>query len=276
MTPTPPALTDRDALLRQRSRAARSGAPATFLHELVIDEMQERLGMVNRTFSNPLIVSGFPEIWGDFLPEQTLVADEERLSFAEATHDLVVHALGLHWANDPVGQIVQSRLALQPDGFFIAALFGGQTLAELRSVLATAEVELSGGLSPRVAPMGEIRDLGALLQRAGLALPVADTLTQKVSYSSLLALLHDLRAMGEGNALAARSRRPLTRALLARAEELYRREYGLDDGRLPATFEIVFLSGWAPHDSQPQPLAPGSATHALADVLAGLKREGKD
>lgn len=276
MTPTPPALTDRDALLRQRSRAARSGAPATFLHELVIDEMQERLGMVNRTFSNPLIVSGFPEIWGDFLPEQTLVADEERLSFAEATHDLVVHALGLHWANDPVGQIVQSRLALQPDGFFIAALFGGQTLAELRSVLATAEVELSGGLSPRVAPMGEIRDLGALLQRAGLALPVADTLTQKVSYSSLLALLRDLRAMGEGNALAARSRRPLTRALLARAEELYRREYGLDDGRLPATFEIVFLSGWAPHDSQPQPLAPGSATHALADVLAGLKREGKD
>ena len=189
------------------------------------------------------------------------------LDLEEAAHDLVVHALALHWADDPVGQLIQARRALKPDGLFLGVCFGGQTLQELRRVLAETESRNRSGLSPRIAPMGEIRDLGALLQRAGLALPVADSLTVPVAYAGIRGLIRDLRAMGETNALAARDRRPLSRADLALAETIYAEHFTALDGRIAATFEFVFLTGWAPAPDQPQPLRPGSASHRLADAL---------
>jgi SAM-dependent methyltransferase len=175
--------------------------------------------------------------------------------------------MALHWANDPVGQLVQCRRALRPDGLLLALFFGGQTLHELRSALASAEAEVTDGLSPRVLPMGEIRDLGALLQRAGLALPVADSFTQTVSYRDAFHLMRDLRAMGEGNALASRLRRPSRRAVLLRAAQIYAEAHAGPDGRIPATFEILCLTGWATHDSQQKPMRPGSAQARLADAL---------
>ena len=250
-------LTDRTALIRNRNRAT-----ALFLQKLVLDEVQDRLKEVNRTFTAPVVVTGFPQLWHDFHS----VADDEVLDLQHAAHDLAVHALCLHWANDPVGQLVQCRRALQADGWMMALLFGGQTLHELRSCLGQAESEMTGGLSPRVLPMGEIRDLGALLQRAGFGLPVADSFTTIVRYSDAYHLMRDLRAMGEGNALAARLRHPTRAAVFARAAELYQVMQGAD-GRIPATFEIVVLTGWAPHDSQQKPLRPGSAVNRLAEAL---------
>jgi len=262
-----PLLTDRRALERNRARALALPAPALFLHETAIAEVQERLETVNRTFTDAAVVTGFPALWQGALPQARMVADAEVLDLAPASLDLVVHAMALHWANDPVGQIVQCRRALRPDGLFLALFFGGQTLQELRAALAEAEAEVTGGLSPRVLPMGEIRDLGALLQRAGLALPVADSFTQRVLYRDAFHLMQDLRAMGEGNALAARLRRPTRRAVLLRAAEIYAQAHAGPDGRIPATFEIICLTGWAPHDSQQKPLRPGSAQQRLADAL---------
>ena len=175
--------------------------------------------------------------------------------------------MGLHWANDPVGQLVQCRRALRPDGLFLGICFGGQTLQELRSALAEAETAIRGGVAPRGAPMGEIRDLGALLQRAGFALPVADAVPIRASYAGLSDLMADLRAMGETNALASRDRRALTRTVLSRAARIYAESFGDADGRLPASFELIVLTGWAPDDSQPKPLRPGTATTRLADAL---------
>jgi hypothetical protein len=166
-----------------------------------------------------------------------------------------------------VGQIAQARRALRPDGLFIGALFAGDTLWELRQALALAETETTGGLSPRVAPMGEIRDLGALLQRAGLALPVADAARLPVSYATMFDLIRDLRAMGETNVMTDRSRAPTRRAVFARAAELYAERFGDGSGRVGATFEIVYLTGWAPAESQQKPLRPGSAVARLADAL---------
>lgn len=197
------------------------------------------------------------------------MADDEALDLEPASLDLVIHALGLHWANDPVGQLIQSRRALRPDGLLIAVLFGGETLRELRQALAEAEVSETGGLSPRVAPMAEIRDLGGLMQRAGLALPVADSLRVPVSYPSMLALMRDLRAMGETNVLVERLRRPSRRGMFAAAAVGYAARHGDGEGRIPATFELMVLTGWAPAASQPQPLRPGSATSRLADALGG-------
>lgn len=269
----PPKLTDRTALGRQRARARRDGAPALFLHEIAAAEIQERLTEVNRTFTAPAVVSAFPQIWGGLLPDACHAEDAECLDLEEGAHDLVVHALCLHWADDPVGQLVQCRRALAPDGLFLGVLFGGQTLHELRAALAEAEVAVSGGLSPRVAPMGEIRDLGTLVQRAGLALPVADSLPQTVSYATPFHLMRDLRAMGEGNALAARRRVPARRALFAEMARTYADRFAAPDGRVPATFELIFLTGWAPAAGQPRPLRPGSATKRLAEAL-GTQEQG--
>lgn len=260
----PPRLTDRAALLRNRARAARQ--PATFLRELLVADIQERLGEVNRTFTAPALVSPFPGLWADALPGAVAVADDEVLSLTTDSHDLLIHDLCLHWADDPIGQLVQARHALQPDGLLIATLFGGQTLHELRTALAEAEARVTGGLSPRVAPMGEIRTLGTLLQRAGLALPVADNIITTVTYPSALDLMRDLRAMGEGNALAHRLRHPTRRDMITAAANIYEDHFG-KDGRVPATFEIVVLTGWAPHPEQQQPLRPGSARARLADAL---------
>lgn len=267
----PPRLTDRAALLRHRARAARD--PALFLHDEVVAEVQERLAEVNRTFTDVAVVTGWPAPWAAF-PGARVVADTDVLALEPGAHDLVIHALALHWADDPVGQIVQGARALRPDGLFIAALFGGRTLHELRAVLAEAEAAETGGLSPRVLPMGDIRDLGGLPGRAGLALPVADSVVRSVRYRDMGHLVADLRAMGEANALHARLRRFTRRAVLARAAARYAQAFGGDDGRIPATFEIVYLTGWAPHPGQQKPMKPGSAAMRLADALGAPAPRG--
>lgn len=258
-----PLLTDPDALARNRARATEF-----FLQEEVVAEVQERLAEVNRTFTDAVVVTPFPALWQGWRS----VPEAEVLALEEGAQDLVVHALGLHWANDPVGQLVQCRRALRPDGLMLAFLFGGQTLHELRAALAEAEAEVTGGLSPRVLPMGEIRDLGALLHRAGFALPVADSFTKTVRYADAFRLMADLRAMGEGNALAGRLRHPTRRAVLMRAAEVYHQRFAGEDGRIPATFEIIALTGWAPHEGQQKPLRPGSAAARLAEVLNAAER----
>lgn len=258
----PPLLTDRAALALHRARAT-----ATFLHDTARAEVEDRLAMVNRTFTAPKIVTGVTAPWVSLFPAAQLVPDDDTLDLSQGTADLVIHAMSLHWANDPVGQVIQCTRALRPDGMFIGLSLGGQTLHELRAALAIAETEVTGGLSPRVLPMADIREMGALLQRAGLALPVADAMRLTVTYASPLHLMRDLRALGEGNALAARLRHPTRRAVLLRAAEIYTTHYATPDGRIPATFEIVVLTGWAPDASQPQPLRPGSASNRLADAL---------
>ncbi len=267
---TAPALFDTDLLARRRARASHAGAD--FLHEAMAVEVSERLKEVNRTFTDPVVVGPRAALWAERLAEGGLtparpVPDSEPLGLAEGAHDLLVHALALHWSNDPVGQLVQSRRALRSDGLFLGLLFGGQTLGELRTALATAEVEITGGLSPRIAPMGEIRDLGGLLQRAGFAMPVADSHRLTVTYATAFDLLRDLRAMGETNVLRDRLRRPTRRAVFLRAAELYAERFAGPDARIPATFEIVVLTGWAPAADQPKPLRPGSARMRLADAL---------
>ena len=262
---TPPPLTDREALARHRARAI--PAPALFLQEDAADEIQERLIEVNRTFTAPAVVTPFPDLWRSRLPDAQIVSDDELLDLAPGAHDLVIHALCLHWANDLVGQLVQCRRALRPDGMFLGVLFGGQTLTELRACLAEAEAAVSGGLSPRVLPMGEIRDLGGLLQRAGFALPVADSATRVVTYADAWRLMADLRAMGEGNALAARLRRPTRRGVFSQAVQRYGDSYPATGSRIQATFELIFLTGWGPAETQQKPLRPGSAVQRLADAL---------
>jgi SAM-dependent methyltransferase len=274
--PSPPALFDLDLLARRRARAASIGG-ADFLHTAVAEEITERLAEVNRSFTAPAVVGPRAPVWSEALaaagiPRPTEVSPDETLALEEGAHDLLVHGLALHWANDPVGQLVQARRALRPDGLLIAALFGGETLHELRTALAEAEIETLGGLSPRVAPQGEIRALGSLLQRAGLALPVADSRRFDVSYPSALALMRDLRAMGETNVMRDRLRRPVRRDMLARAAAIYAERFGTPDGRLAATFEVIFLTGWAPGPGQPRPLRPGSARSRLSDALGAVEQ----
>ena len=264
----PISLTDRAALIRHRARARNLPGhnEALFLHRLALTDLQERLEEVNRTFTAPALVTGFPEIFRELAPMK-VVSDDDLIALEQNAHDLVVHAMSLHWANDPIGQLVQCRRALQPDGLCLVVLPGGRSLQELRTSLAEAEAVVTGGLSPRVLPMGEIRDLGALMQRAGFALPVADSLMQTVEYQSFPALLSDLRAAGETNALAGRLRHFTRQSVLAEAARIYASSYSTPEGRLKATVELVFLTGWAPHESQQQPLRPGSARARLADAL---------
>jgi SAM-dependent methyltransferase len=193
--------------------------------------------------------------------------DDESLPVAAGTLDLVVSALALQFVNDLPGALVQVRRALKPDGLLLAALLGGDTLTELRQAFAAAESEVEGGISPRIAPFADIRDLGGLLQRAGFALPVVDSERITVRYDTVFALMHDLRRMGATNALNERRRQPLRRATLMRMAEIYGERFGDPDGRLRATFEVIWLSGWAPHESQQKPLKPGSARARLADAL---------
>ncbi|GIX13102.1 MAG: SAM-dependent methyltransferase [Paracoccaceae bacterium] len=264
---TPPRLFD------AAIRAARMARAHDFpLHDAAADELAERLLEVNRSFRDVAIIGHAAPAWAARLTGHPRIGsiaalpEAETLPLAPGSVDLVIHALWLHWANDPVGVLVQSRLALRPDGLLLAPLLGGRTLAELRAVLAEAEAAETGGLSPRVAPMGDIRDLGALLQRAGYAMPVADSTRLTLRYRDIFHLMRDLRAMGETNAMAGRLRRFTRRGLFARAGALYA---GLADaeGRIPATFETVWLTGWAPGPGQPRPLRPGSARMRLADAL---------
>jgi SAM-dependent methyltransferase len=275
------------ALLRQRRRRAAALGPATFLLNRVADDLAERLATVLRRFDLAVDL-GTPGgavrnalarlesvgriVAADVMPDTTrgeifVAADEEALPFGDATLDLVVSALALQFVNDLPGVLVQIRRALKPDGLFLAALIGGETLTELRQSFAEAESDIEGGVSPRVAPFADLRDLGALLQRAGFTLPVTDVDRVTVRYDSVFGLMHDLRHMGATNALIARRRTPLKRATLQRMAEIYAERFADDDGRLRATFEIVWLSGWAPHPDQQQPLKPGSAKARLADAL---------
>lgn len=264
MTETHPQMTDRATLAHNRRRATVDGM---VLHNAAADEIDDRLIEVNKTFTNVGIVTGFPDLWAQRFPGAELIADTEALALGAAPYDLVIHAMALHWANDPVGQLIQCRRALRRDGLLLVATFGGQTLNELRACLGQAEIEVTGGLSPRVAPMAELRDIGALLQRAGLALPVADALPFTLEYTDIWHLMRDLRAMGETNALKDRLRRPTGKQVMERASTLYLEHFTTPSGRIKATFEMIFLTGWAPDESQPKPLRPGSAQQRLADAL---------
>ena len=259
-----PPLFDRTALSRNRTRAEKN---ALFLHYAALDEVQDRLSMVNRTFRNCAIVTSYPDVWSSAFPNAVFVTDNDTLSLDTACYDLVVHAMCLHWANDPVGQVIQCRRALVDDGLFLSVCLGGATLTELRAVLMDAESQVSGGLSPRVCPMAEIKDLGSVLQRAGLNLPVADSVDLTAEYQDIYHLMRDLRAMGEGNAMTGRLRRFTSKSVFERANRLYKDRFSLSSGRLPATFQLVCLTGWAPDDSQPKPLRPGSASASLAEAL---------
>ncbi len=248
-----PAIFDR-RLLRARQRRARMLGPATFLLDRVAEEMGERLSVVLRRFERAVDL-GTPS---DAL--RRVLADSGKMA-------TLVSALALQFVNDLPGTLIQIRRALKADGLLLAAMIGGESLSELREAFAEAESEVEGGLSPRVAPFADIRDLGALLQRAGFALPVVDSDRLTVRYDNPLALMRDLRAMGATNILIERRRTPLKRATLRRMLEIYARRFADADGRLRATFEIVWLTGWAPHESQQKPLKPGSASHRLADAL---------
>ncbi|MCX7558280.1 methyltransferase domain-containing protein [Sulfitobacter sp. F26204] len=260
----PVQMTDMQTLARYRHRADHN---AMFLHQAAADEVQDRIDMVNMSFNSTALVTGAPDIWSGRHPTAHIVPDAETLTLEVGAHDLVIHAMALHWANDPVGQLVQCRRALKPDGLFLSVAFGGQTLHELRACLGQAEADVTGGLSPRVAPMGDLRDMGGLLQRAGFALPVADSLTYNVQYQDTWDLMRDLRAMGETNALTGRLRRPTRRAVLETAAHLYQENFATGEDRITATFELIFLTGWAPAENQPKPLRPGSAQQRLADAL---------
>jgi SAM-dependent methyltransferase len=263
MTSDVPQIFDGRLRRRRRERAARAFDAYSFLAAAVRDELGERLSAIERPFHGAVWCGALPPpsvrsvVWvhgdtaGGFGP--AIVFDEERFPFGDRTLELYASALTLHAVNDLPGALMQIRRSLKPNGAFTAALFGGQTLHELRAALAEAEIEVDGGLSPRVAPFVDVRDGGALLQRAGFGLPVADVDTLTVRYEHPLKLLADLRGMGETNVLTGRRRSFLKRAVLARACELYVKKYAGTDGRVPATFDVLYLSGWAPRAASSSP-----------------------
>jgi SAM-dependent methyltransferase len=289
---------DQTLIEARRKRALRNGDPkAQFLLEIAGRELAERLSVVERHFHKAVELHGYTGLTAAFLAETGKVSDIERVEidevFAKAddtvsvasletvpltpeSANLIVSPLSLHLTNDTPGVFIQIRRALKPDGLFLAAIPGSGTLQELREVLLSAESEMTGGASPRVIPFADVRDIGALLQRAGFTLPVADTETYTVRYDSLFALLKDLRAMGMTNPLAARSRKPLTRQFFLRAAEIYADRFSDPDGRIRATFSIIYISGWAPHESQQKPLRPGSAKQRLSDALSTRELPLKD
>jgi SAM-dependent methyltransferase len=283
--PQSPTIFDR-ILLRARQQRARAFGPETFLIDRVATDLGERLSVVLRTFERAVDLGTPTDAVRRVLAESGKVAtivsaaqaaargdslhvaaDEEALPFADGALDLVVSALALQFVNDLPGTLIQIRRALKPDGLLLAALVGGDSLTELREAFAQAESEIEGGVSPRVAPFADVRELGGLLQRAGLALPVVDSDRLTVRYESVFDLMRDLRRMGATNMLTERRRTPLRRATLQRMADIYAQRFSDADGRVRATFEIAWLSGWAPHESQQKPLKPGSAVQRLADAL---------
>ncbi|MES5098049.1 methyltransferase domain-containing protein [Agrobacterium sp. BA1120] len=274
---------------KNRERALRSrDDKALFLLDIAAEEIADRIAIVERHFDTAVELHGATGVTAQRLMQTgkvgsvtrvetdaafaaegdaLQVAPIEELPLEPASANLIVSPLSLHLTNDTPGTLIQIRRALKPDGLFLAAIPGSGTLQELRDVLLTAEAELTGGASPRVAPFADVRDVGALLQRAGFALPVTDAETYTVRYDSILPLMRDLRAMGMANPLMGRSRKPLNRRFFMRAAELYAEKYSDADGRIRATFSIIYVSGWAPHESQQKPLKPGSAKVRLADAL---------
>ena len=287
---------ERAQVRRQRERAAAGFAAHDFLVREAASRLAERLADVKRDFRRVLLLGahsgrvaealtnfGYETIVQADLaramlpgsPALRVVADEEWLPFGTGRFDLVVATLNLHWVNDLPGALVQIRRALRPDGLFLAALLGGSTLTELRQAWLAAEAE-AGGASPRVAPFADLGDLAGLLQRAGFALPVADQDTLTVTYADPLALMRELRGMGEANAVQERRRAPTSRGLLLAAARAYHERFAAADGRVPATFQMLFASGWAPAESQPKPARRGSATSRLADALETTERKAGD
>lgn len=280
---------DTGLIEKNRMRAWRSrDDKAAFLLDITADELADRIAIIERHFDNAVELHGATGITARRLletgkvgsvrrveidaafadgNEPLLVAPIEHLPLEPQSQNLVVSPLSLHLTNDTPGTLIQIRRALKPDGLFMAAIPGAGTLQELRDVLLSTEAEMSGGASPRVIPFADVRDVGALLQRAGFALPVTDTETYTVRYDSILPLMRDLRAMGMANPMMGRSKRPINRSFLMRAAQLYAERYSDPDGRIRATFSIIFVSGWAPHESQQKPLRPGSAKTRLADAL---------
>lgn len=286
---------DRALLARRRDRVAGTASGHDFLLARVAEDLADRLAIVQRRFPlavnvgahNGLVSRRIAGIAGVATvidvdssiallagaPGPRVLADEEALPFADGSIDLAVSGLSLQLVNDLPGTLIQIRRALRPDGLFLAALLGGETLKELRQSWLAAEAEVSGGASPRVAPFADVREMGALLQRAGFALPVVDSETVTVTYPDPIAVMREVKAMGASNMLVARRRTPVTRRLLLRAAEIYAERFATADGRVPATFDIITLTAWAPDESQPKPLRPGSAQARLADALGA--KEGK-
>ena len=294
---TPSLIFDRKMHAARLRRAARGFGSADFLKRRAADDLVARLEAINRRFPCAVDLGARTGAFGKALaasdaaqkidllietdlsaamrsrpPTVRLVVDEERLPFAEGGLDLAVSSLALHWVNDLVGALIQIRRALKADGLMIASMLGGATLTELRQCLLTAEAEIRGGAGPRVSPFVDAGDGADLLRRAGFALPVVDTDAVTVRYDHPLGLLADLRAMGETGALLDRPALPLTKGLLARTCEIYSETFAGPGGRIPATFEIITLTGWAPHPDQQQPLRPGSAKARLADALRTVER----
>lgn len=292
----PTRIFDRTLLAQRRQRCADCTPAPDFLLQRVAEDLAERLAIVRRTLPlaanigahHGLLTRHMRGLAGveriiDLDPVAALlahstadlrvVADEEALPFGDAALDLAMSALSLHLVNDLPGALIQIRRALRPDGLLLAAVLGGATLHELRAAWLAAEAEISGGASPRVAPFADVRDMGALLQRAGFALPVVDSETVTVTYADPLSLMREIKAMGASNMLVARRRTPVTRRLLLRAAEIYIERFARPDGRIPATFEILTLTAWAPDESQPKPLRPGSAATRLAEALGVPERK---
>ncbi|PWC36416.1 methyltransferase domain-containing protein [Azospirillum sp. TSO35-2] len=285
---------DRALVRRRRDRAVAEFSDHSFLFDEIAERLADRLEDIIRPFPTALDVGCHDGAMGRVLQGRkgierlvacdlspafaraalgpgnvTVAADEEFLPFAPGSFDLAVSNLSLHWVNDLPGALVQIRQALKPDGFFCAAMLGGETLLELRRCLYEAEMAVAGGVSPRVSPFAEIKDAGGLLQRAGFALPVVDSDTLTVTYSDAFALMRELRGMGESNAVLARRKVPATRGLLFDAAQRYAQLYAEPDGRIPVTFQVLYLAGWSPHESQQQPLKPGSGQVPLGDALKG-------
>lgn len=298
MNADPMQLFDRALLTRRRVRAMGGFAEADFLLRHTAADIASRLEVTLREFPLAIDLSARGGIMSGelarlervgtvisceraaellpFAQAPRLVCDDEILPFADQSADLIVSALSLHWINDLPGALAQIRRALKPDGLFIAAIAGGNTLSELRQCFLQADAETTGGAVPRVSPQTDIRELGALLQRAGFTLPVVDSEPLTVRYASMFELMRDLRAMGAGNALSERSRKPLRRETLMRAAEIYAERFCDPDGRIRATVEILHMSGWAYHESQQKPLRPGSAKARLADALGVREMPLKD
>jgi len=285
---------DRRAVRAHRDRAAPGMPGHDFLFREAADRLADRLLDFKRAFPRALDLGCRGGILAEVLRGRggievlvqadlslamargarglCLVADEEALPFAPESFDLVLSVLDLHWVNDLPGTLLQIRRCLKPDGLFLASMLGGDTLSELRDVLLAAEAEVEGGASPRISPFAELRDAGALLQRAGFALPVADSERIAVTYADALALMRDLRGMGESNAIYERRRSFSRRATLARAAALYAERHAPVPGRIEASFEVLTLTGWRPHESQQQPLRPGSARNRLATKLGSSEQ----
>lgn len=276
MPDTRPALFDFHASRRARARA-RALDGDRFLERAAAEGLADRLAAVTRRFEKALWIGDAapPEI-APFAQDWTCAQFDAREVLAlDGTFDLAISLFSLQWINDLPGALIQLRARLKPDGLFLAALLGGSTLVELREAFAQAEIATRGGVSPRIAPFADVRDLGSLLQRAGFALPVSDVERLNVRYGDFFALARDLRAHGLTNVMSERSRLPLRRDTLKALLEHYTGHHA-EGGKLLARFETLYLTGWAPHGSQQMPLKPGSAKTRLAEALGTAEHPLKE